>query len=124
MRYLLALIFVMLGFSQNAAASPDGASLLRACNASNKQEDGIEVSDEEAAYALWCSGYVAGYLDGFQISSSTKGAGEKLCLPNAGITNDQAIRVITRWLKDHPETLHQSGRVEILRALASAFPCK
>lgn len=124
MRVSLALTVVMLVFAQNTSASPDGSELLRACNASNKQEDGIKVSEEEAAYALWCIGYVAGFLDGFQISSYTKAGGKTLCLPNKGITNDQAIRVITKSLKDHPETLHKSGRSAIFTVLASAFPCK
>lgn len=124
MRISLALTVVLVVFAQNASASPNGSELLRACNASNKQEDGIKVSDEEAANALWCIGYVAGYLDGFQISSFTKAGGKALCLPNEGITNDQAIRVITKSLKDHPETLHESGRSAIFAALASAFPCQ
>lgn len=121
MRKFIALVLVVLSFPSTVVASPDGASLLRACNAAIKQEDGVKVSDKESIEALWCTGYVAGYLDGLKVSSATSA---KVCFPSEGISGEQAIRVAVKWLKNHPEKLHESGRVEMLLALANAFPCK
>jgi hypothetical protein len=46
-----------------------------------------------------------------------------VCWPK-GVTVFQAVRVVTKWLNDHPEDLHNTARVEVMKALMAAFPCK
>jgi hypothetical protein len=43
--------------------------------------------------------------------------------PWHGISNDQAVRIVVKWLNKHPEDLHQTARVTVLVALRNAFPC-
>jgi len=45
------------------------------------------------------------------------------CLPQNGILIGQAVRVTVKWLRDHPEKLHQDGITLIWRAMAEGFPC-
>jgi len=46
------------------------------------------------------------------------------CLPQNGIEIGQAVRITVKWLRDHPEKLHQDGVNLVWRALSDAFPCK
>jgi hypothetical protein len=117
----------MLGLSiqcSAAAQGPDGSTFLRACNAAVKQSDGGKVSDEEGVHSLYCIGYVSGFLDAMSLTVTTTGAKRNVCLPQAGITNDQAIRIFVKYLRDNPAILHETGRTSLYLALAKAFPCK
>ena len=46
-----------------------------------------------------------------------------ICLPEEGIQVEQAMLITTKWLRSHPEQLHQGGRESVFIALAQAFPC-
>lgn len=106
------------------AQGPEGSELLRACGAAVKQADGLKVSDDEAIGSIWCIGYVSGFLDSLSVSVSTTGGRQNVCLPQRGISNDQAVRILVKYLRENPQTLHQSGRMSLYIALARAFPCK
>ena len=45
------------------------------------------------------------------------------CLPGA-ISNQQATRIVLRYLKDHPESLHLNVSILAIRAFNEAYPCK
>jgi hypothetical protein len=106
------------------ADGPEGARLLRACGAAVKQQDGLKISDEELADSLWCIGYVMGFLDALAVSNSTASARQLVCLPRQGITNDQAVRIVVKYLRENPGVLHESSRASVFIALAKAFPCR
>lgn len=107
----------------SAMKSPDGNELLRACTAAVLQEEGAHVTVEQTVLGVWCTGYVGGFLDGLAVMS-WKGGSTKVCLPEGGVENGQAIRILVKHLREHPATLHESGRVLIVVAIAQAFPCK
>ncbi len=46
------------------------------------------------------------------------------CVPEGKVTRLQKIRVVVKYLEDHPEKLHEPPSVLITRALNEAFPCK
>jgi hypothetical protein len=46
------------------------------------------------------------------------------CTPESGITNDQAARVVVKYLREHPERLHEKESLLAMAAFAEAFPCK
>lgn len=48
--------------------------------------------------------------------------GERTCPPEE-VTYGQAQKIVIKYLNDHPETLHQSASVLVLKALSDAFPC-
>ena len=112
-------------FSLNLLAQgSEGSTLLRACGATVKQADGGKLLDEEAVQSLYCIGYVSGFLDAMSVTVSTTGGRQNVCLPQRGITNDQAIRIFVKFLRENPQMLHESGRMSLYISLARAFPCK
>lgn len=111
--------------SSPAKAIDTGAELLRACSAVVKQADGLKISEEEGVLSVYCLGYVSGFTDSVRLTSHFyKPRDPKICLPEKGASNEQLIRVVTKWLKDHPENLHGSARLEVMLALENTFTCK
>ena len=127
MRAALSFLLITLALGipvGTVAQGSEGARFLRACGAAVKQQDGVSVSDQEMIESLWCIGYVSGFVDSLSISQSTGGGRQTVCLPQQGISNDQAIRIFVKYLRDNPGTLHETGRVLLYIALAKAFPCR
>ncbi|MGF6637257.1 Rap1a/Tai family immunity protein [Paraburkholderia sp. MM6662-R1] len=109
---------------QPVSASPTGEELLRACNAVVKQLDGAELSQEDMASGLWCTGYLSGFVDAVALTPPVVLGQRAVCLPTDGVSGGQLARIVTKWLREHPEHLHESGRTETLLALSWAFPCQ
>ena len=105
------------------AQGQDGSFYLRACGAAVKQSDGGQLSPEEGLGALYCASYVSGFLDAMSITTTVTQSKKVVCTPDHGITNDQAARLLVKYLRENPDTLHQSGRMSLFVALAKAFPC-
>ncbi len=126
MRIFIFLFCFILGvfISHTSISSPSGNELLRSCGAAIKQQDGIKISPKESLEALWCIGYLAGFLDAVGLSPPKFDGKQIICPPKEGISTEQLIRVVTKWLHEHPEHLHESGRMEALLAISRAFPCK
>ena len=74
--------------------------------------------------SVFCIGYVSGFLDSMSVTVTSTGGRQNVCLPQHGITNDQAIRIFVKFLRENPKTLHESGRMSLYIALAKAFPCR
>lgn len=47
-----------------------------------------------------------------------------VCLPEHGSTNAQVALVIVKFLRDHPERLHEDRTALMVDALSGAFPCR
>ena len=127
MRILIA-IFLLLATSALSnsvhAEGQDGSFLLQACDAAIKQSDGGELSQQESLAALYCASYISGFLDAMSLTAfSTKGQ-KNVCTPDQGIANDQAARILVKYLRENPEILHKSARTSLYVALAKAFPCE
>jgi hypothetical protein len=103
-----------------AAVSSDedytsGNWLLGSCTITVKGMDDKNHSQDvyESYRDGWCRGIVAGVSD----------ASPKVC-PDANVIHGQAVRVVLKYLQDHPEELHVNGSALAEKALARAFPCK
>jgi len=72
------------------------------------------------ASKLACSFYIEGFMDGVEMASNRT---RDICWPK-GVSVYQAVLVVVKWLKDHPEDLHNTARLQIMKALMNAFPCK
>jgi hypothetical protein len=44
------------------------------------------------------------------------------CIP-IGVSTGQGARVVIKYLRDHPEQLHEDGPILTFNALIAAFPC-
>jgi hypothetical protein len=127
MRALISLVLLLTSAaiaSSAQAQGQDGSFFLQACGAAVKQSDGGKLSQQESLGALYCASYVSGFLDAMSLTVSTTKGQRNVCTPEQGITIDQASRVLVKYLRENPETLHQSGRTSLYVALARAFPCE
>lgn len=123
MRRLLLLV-VMLGCQSAAHAALSGEELLKRCSTSEKSMAGTPLSAEELLDSSWCVGYVSGLLDGFGVADF-KVEGEKMVCPKEdGLSRSQALGIIMRYLREHPDDSPKSGRRSALLALAKALPCQ
>lgn len=111
---LLACSFVS---SNTVCAYERSDELLWACN-------GEASTTEAVLQRMHCIGYVVGVFDGAQIIFGMNPENKMICSPEQGMSADQQIRIVTKWLEKHPEELHQSARTSILMAFMDAFPCE
>lgn len=118
---LVALLLVI--WSPITAAQVDGSALLATCSAAVKELDGEKISQQEALGSLYCVAYVSGFLDATSLAAKFTAGRRSICMPDNGITNGQAARILVKYLRENPQTLHESGRLSLYIALAKAFPC-
>lgn len=118
-------LIILLCSALPASAAVSGQELLNRCTASEKSVDGTEkLTGEEMLDAMWCMGYMSGLLDGFSVGDYKVGDAKVMCAPEEGLTRTQAMKIVNKWLREHPEALPKSGRRGALLALANAYPCK
>ena len=125
MRVLAAIgIAATLLLSFPAQATLTGDDLLARCSASEKSMNGAKLTAEEMLDSMWCVGYLSGLLDGFGVADFKVENTRMVCPAEEGLSRSQALGIITRYLRDHPEERPKSGRRDALLALSKAFPCK
>jgi len=140
-----ALTFVFLmpqGASALGFSAYDGNEMLKDCKAwvslldnpnfpdNMDSPDNLRaISHGEMVNGAHCVGYVQGVIDDHfscQINESSAAAldpTKHFCLPD-GVTPDQTVRVIVKWLEDHPARLHEKAIGLVLNALRDNFPCR
>ena len=99
-----------------------GAGLLDLCEKVDDKVYGVA--------AATCHGYIEGLSDTvFQyeqmlaVAAGSEARGMRTCLPE-GATYDQYTRVVVKYLRDHPEKLHEPRGGLAYDALVRAFPCE
>jgi hypothetical protein len=113
----------------------DGATLLDACEQTERMVD--------AAKEFLCYGYIEGVADSLEVhgliewgnrqsriargdlTEAARDASARppiFCSP-AGGTYGQYVKVVLKFLRDHPERLHEHRRNLVEDALQNAFPC-
>lgn len=110
------LIFLLMAFASQASAQAepfDGGTFLRACQPTS--ERGLQRGSESG----YCLGFIIGFLAGQELGPLLP----KACAP-LGVTTDQYVQVAVKWLKEHPERLHEHSAALIGEAYNAAFPCR
>jgi hypothetical protein len=104
-------VMLLLQSAQSQAAFQTGSDLLQKCE-----------SDSAAQYNA-CAGYVIGLVD-YQGTLVAWSLVEKpiFCTPDNARAS-QLVKVVTKWLNEHPEKLHQSASSSVPIALYDALPC-
>lgn len=69
-------------------------------------------------------GYINGVVDTIAVLPAIDPLCQVVCLPQKGISIDQAIRIVVKYLKNHPEDLHYPARTCVYLAISKAFPCE
>lgn len=127
MKWTFALVIVCNSFAFATPGMTDGNMLLKACNAAVQYDD-TGKSNGTSVDVGYCYGFVEGVrntLAIWTISAKTlHEAGPHVCMPSEGIENGQAARIIVKYLKDHPEELHEFAALLAMEAFQNAFPCK
>src|SRR5258706_9640323 len=115
--------------SQDAVAT--GNDLLHSCTPMIRLFDGgLQLTRDELTPGFLCLGYIAGFIDGYNIGTETEKSQTGLshpafCLPaKEPLPASQALRIVVKWLNDHPERLQQPKQVLITLAFKETFPCK
>ena len=120
---LLLVVTVFSLPSWSFAQDRDGNKLLADCEAS------IAIIDDRAqslgTAKLHGSGRCLGFLQGLKRASDyyefTKRGG-LFCAPDS-VTYGQQIRIVVKYLQNHPERLHEDEFILAATALRAAFPC-
>ena len=114
------LILAMLLLSASTAFADDGDTLLHACQIALRDNDSgftMRMSHQDKFYEGACMGAVHGVVD----TAYFLGVDFGIDVPERS-TLDQNVRVVVKYLQEHPEELHERDTVLIIRALRHAFP--
>jgi hypothetical protein len=125
-----AIIVLMLFVSLNANVSAaDGNKLLANCNAAIATIDSPSATNVTFGAGL-CFGLMQGILHMSQmyqvhlVDNMRLERKNILMCPPISVTNGQAARIVVKYLRDHPEELHNFDTFLAFNALADAFPCQ
>lgn len=80
----------------------------------------VEYCKDDEAY--FGSGFCYGYVTGIATTLTWASEENKICTPE-NVTNEQIASIIRKYLKEHPEMLHESADLLVIIALRRAFPC-
>ena len=128
MRFLKTkLILILLGLVVPAAAKeqwyrvwgPDGNAFIVECMAAIRKMDdpSWQGTKQEAHDSGFCLGLVSGVAE-------TMNDEEGVDFSDAAITRDQLIRVVGKYMEDHPEQLSKPASWLVRQALIKAFPAR
>lgn len=131
MKAVLALVVIcaLVGSAHAAGDYPgdSGNAFVRTCSGidrDDKDKTNVELEKDVA-----CVGYISGLTDGataehaFAHSETHKSVPEPYCLP-AKVEYGQLIRIVLKYINDHPETAHMRTPPLAVLAWQKAFPCR
>jgi Rap1a immunity proteins len=116
---------------QESVQQTNGNSLLDKCVWAVRASTD-DIPEKHQLAAVECSSYLGGYADGLMVGttlvkeySHDPSLRARFCLdmPESW-SQEQLVRVVTKWLQDHPEELHEDQHLLVGLALRDAFPCK
>jgi hypothetical protein len=117
--WTVAVVLVWMTASRGLCGELDGNDLLRTCTEGLRYFDNEyrSTSAEAERSSMWCLGYMLGWVNGYTWGATA------LCVPPDQITALQLVRIVVKYLRDHPQRLHYRRDVLIWSALQEAFPC-
>jgi hypothetical protein len=120
----MAATFVMIGMLGSGAATAeggDGNELITQCAAGVKAADGGKLNDYDDA--SFCLGLTQGVRQAMRLLNEELPPQYQTCFPN-GITNGQGMRIVLKYLQDHPDRLQERNADLVYLAYKTAYPCK
>lgn len=126
-----SVLLMLLALGQPVAAETvfrgDGNDLLRDCTFARAAQTEPLGTQSDALLAGRCFGMVRGIVSFRELIfpyMEGNGFTKPVCFPEQGIAVEQAVRVVLKYLNDHPEKLHMDDAILVAVALADAFPCR
>jgi len=111
-RVLTLMIGLLVATTAHAMKGDEFARLLDAWNRVNANK---QPSREDELSASAFTGYVRGVEDSMN--------GVRFCIPPKA-SSAQQVAFITKYVKAHPEELHNAATTLIVQALQPAYPCE
>lgn len=78
---------------------------------------------DQSSKAGMCIGYVDAVSD-YNTMFTYMHTNNAIYCPPANVTKEQNMRIVDKYLHEHPESLNVDGEILITIALKTAFPCK
>jgi hypothetical protein len=132
MRLAVVVAFTSLLLVAETRAAPSGYTgndLLEQCQKVLAATDtGKAVPGTELSMGR-CIGFIRGVFNTMVLSSSLEPPIEQkyqACFPNEfpDIENRQLVRIVVKYLSDHPETLHNDQTMLTMAAISKSWACK
>ncbi|WP_371498077.1 Rap1a/Tai family immunity protein [Bradyrhizobium sp.] len=82
-----------------------------------------ELSPTVSTDVVYASGVCLGMISILAAVGTVLPADRRYCPPPTG-TVTQAVRVVVKYLNDHPERLHERFQILAVDGLRAAWPCK
>jgi Rap1a immunity proteins len=129
MKSAILLVTAMCLCSVASAQDADGNLLLKHCNVAIRFVDApTSVTSQEAESGMYCMGLVRGIVDTVMLWQESDKAFKNRVSPGrpcltTEIKTSQAVRIVVKYLNDHPEQLHHDDSLLVVVALKTAFPC-
>lgn len=108
-----------------AASLSDGNSVLLNCKATLRVMDNnkVKAADDQLGIGQ-CLGLVEGVRNTLMYLNGSIERKLQICWPQDGIQNGQAVRILVKYLDDHPADLNKDQTLLTMLAFAEAYPCK
>ncbi len=109
----------------------DGNKLLDSCTPIMKvidQQDINTLTSADTTRGGMCVGYISGFIDSEAINYSVDDRlgvkkDRRFCPPSS-LNIPQSVRVVVKYLRDHPADLHYPASMLVYNALVEAYPCR
>ncbi len=72
----------------------------------------------------FCYGYLVGAYQYHEAEHRGPGGKPLVCLPDSGVTRNEAIKYVVSWMQAHPKLLGEPPVETQFRALIEKWPCK
>lgn len=118
-----ALIAIATCSAAFAKEADNGSILLRQCQLMLDTKELANAGRLEVLGAGQCFGKIVGVRNTLVYLAEAKTGPKLMCAGGAFITNDQSLRIVVKYLTDHPKDLHMEPSALIMMALMDAFPC-
>ena len=110
----------LLGAAHAVAAEGDGNELITQCTDTLKAVEGGKVDNYFGVG--YCLGVTQGVRQTLAIQNEGLPAVDRTCIPE-GMTNGQGVRIVLKFLQDHPADLQKPAVFLVYRAYRAAYPC-
>jgi hypothetical protein len=119
-RALIASVGIFLLCPDGRGDTPkDGNELLKQCEAAIQPLNAQ--TQEEAINSSILIGYINGFIDGLAFDEGLHSSDALPINPPRGTTMGQHLRVIKKWLEDHPSMLNQNAMALIYTSLKEGY---
>jgi hypothetical protein len=101
----------------NAGMIAFGNQFYNRCVAAESPRNGVDDTT-----LFFCLGYMEGLTHGVMAAEIPQ-TSKTFCLPSPEVTNQQLVRIVRKYIADHPEKTHEVTAILAVEALRKAFPC-